>query len=392
MKHDYEARMKDLMRKLRESALDAYLVTSQDSIYYLTGATYKPIERPFFIVVYPDGAPDLVVPALEREHMKKAKGFHEVQSYFDYPSVPGENWYDKLRELIGGIPKLGVEPSVPAEITSKLSANNVITCGLVNELRLIKTKNEIESIRYAARYADKGMEKLVKSLYKGVSVIELFSLSRGLQMDIIKSGDYDPLASEFMTVGWPAPLSAQPHSVPGLGDRLGSGPLSLMCTLRINGYAAECERTVFIETVSERDRELFEFMKKAREIAFSMIRPGTPCADIDIATRDYFASQGLSDYILHRTGHGFGLGNHEAPWLSAGSREVLEENMVISIEPGLYIPEKGGFRHSDTVLVTEDGYECLTRFPTDLEELIMPSSGFFKALKGKIIRSAAGIS
>jgi Xaa-Pro aminopeptidase len=299
--------------------------------------------------------------------------------------------HDKLRELVGGIPKLGVEPSVSAEITSKLYANNVITCGLVHELRLIKTPDEIDSIRYAAQYADKGMERLVKSLYDGVSVIELFSLSRGLQMEVIKTGDYDPLDSEFLTVGWPAPLSAQPHSVPGLGDRLGKGPLSMMCTLRINGYSAECERTVFMGTVSERDRELFEHMKKARDIAFSMVRPGTPCADIDTATRDYFASQGLSDYILHRTGHGFGLSNHEAPWLSAGSKEILEKNMVISIEPALYLPEKGGFRHSDTVLVTEDGYECLTHYPTALEALTVPPSSLLKSLKGRVIRSAAGV-
>lgn len=391
MKHDYEARKNNLKRKIRETRLDAYLVTSQDSIYYLTGATYKPIERPFFIIMYPEGEPDLVVPELERAHMRKAKGFGEVLSYFDYPSVPGENWYDRLSDLIGGITMLGVEPSIPAEITSKLTAHNVITCGLVNELRLIKSKDEIESIRYAARYADKGMELLVQNLYDGVSVVELFSLSRSLQMEIIKTGDYDPLDSDFLTAGWPAPLSAQPHSVPGLGDRLGRGPLAMMCTLRINGYAAECERTVFMGSVTYEDRALFEHMKQAREIAFSMVRPGVPCADIDMATRDYFASQGLSKFILHRTGHGFGLGNHEAPWLSAGSKEILERNMVVSIEPALYIPDTGGFRHSDTVLVTETGYECLTQYPTSIEELTLPASNFMKSLKGRIIRNAAGV-
>lgn len=391
MQHDYEARKNSLKKKIRELALDAYLVSSQDSIYYLTGASYKPIERPFFIIVYPEGEPDLVVPALERAHMRKAIGFGSVQSYFDYPSVPGENWYDKLSDLIGGISKLGIEPSIPAEITSKLTANNVITCGLVNELRLIKTEDEIECIRYASRYADKGMKRLVNNLYDGVSVIELFSLSRSLQLEIIKTGDYDPLDSEFLTVAWPAPLSAQPHSVPGLGDRLGKGPLSMMCTLRINGYSAECERTVFMGTAVSSDREMFEHMKKAREIAFAMVKPGTPCADIDIATRDYFESQGLSKYILHRTGHGFGLGNHEAPWLSAGSKEILEKNMVISVEPALYIPGTGGYRHSDTVLVTENGYECLTQYPTAIEELTLPTSNLIKSLKGKIVRNAAGL-
>jgi len=132
-------------------------------------------------------------------------------------------------------------------------------------------------------------------------------------------------------------------------------------------------------------------MKKAREIAFSMVRPGVPCAYIDMATRDYFESEGLTKYILHRTGHGFGLGNHEAPWLSAGSKEILEKNMVVSIEPALYLPRTGGFRHSDTVLVTKDSYECLTHYPTSLEELTLPKSHFGKSIKGGIVRHAAGI-
>ena len=392
MVHNYLTRMADLQRKIREEGLDAFLVTDQNSIYYLTGATYKPLERPFFIVVYPDTEPDLVVPELERAHMRKAKGFREVQAYFDYPSVAGECWHDKVNALIGGVSRLGVEPSVPVEITSKLWARMVIPYGFVNEIRLIKTEDEIECIRTAAKYADLGMEKLVGALYRGVSVVELFSLSRSLQLQLIKTGEFDPLASEFVTVGWPAPKSAQPHSIPDLGDRLESGPLALMCMLRVNGYAAECERTAFIGPPSGDEKALYHHMKKAREIAFSMVRPGASCSEIDEATRAYFKSEGLGGYILHRTGHGFGLGNHEAPWLSAGSKDILARNMVISIEPAIYLPEAGGYRHSDTVLVTENGYECLTTHPTTLEALTLRPSRPFKAMKGSLIRKAAGLN
>lgn len=391
MANNYKTRLDALQQKIREERLDAFLVTAQDSIYYLTGATYKPIERPFFIVIYPESAPDLVVPALERRHMRKAGSFREVVSYFDYPAAPGENWYDKVNTLTGGVSKLGVEPSVSAEITSKLWAREIVTYGFVGELRLIKTEDEIESIRYAAGYADKGMQLLIKNMYNGVSVVELFSLSRSLQMDIIKTGKYDPLDSEFLTVGWPAPKSAQPHSVPDIGDRLSKGPLAMMCLSRVSGYAAECERTVFLGLPSAGNEDLFHHMEKAREIAFSMVRPGVPCADIDQATREYFTGEGLSNYILHRTGHGFGLGNHEAPWLSVGSKDVLQKNMVISIEPALYLPDTGGFRHSDTVLVTDDGYELLTRYPTALEELTLKEKRPMKSLKGRFIRSAVGL-
>ena len=390
MKNNHAMRISLLKQKVKENSLDAFIVTAQDSIYYLTGASYKPLERPFFIIIKGD-KPDLVVPELEREHMQKADAFGKVQSYFDYPSINGENWFDKLNDMLKGAKRIGVEPSISLEITNELSNFEIVPCNLVGQLRLVKTDEEIAQIRYAANYADIGMQKLFSNLYPGVSVVELFSLSRSIQTELIKKGDFDPLVSEFLTVGWPAPKSAQPHSVPDLADRLNNGPLSLMSFLRINGYAAECERTAFIATPTDEEKELFLHMTKAREIAFSMVRPGASCSDIDSATKEYFDSKGLSKYILHRTGHGIGMGNHEAPWVSAGSNDVLQENMVISIEPGLYPTQIGGFRHSDTVLVTAYGYECLTKYSTSIDELIVKSSNTTKALKGKIIRSALGL-
>jgi Xaa-Pro dipeptidase len=166
----------------------------------------------------------------------------------------------------------------------------------------------------------------------------------------------------------------------------------MMCVLRVNGYAAECERTVFLREPTAREKELFEHMKNARDIAFAMLKPGVSCSDIDAATRDYFASQGLAQYILHRTGHGFGLSGHEAPWLSRGSKDILKENMFVSIEPALYLPEIGGFRHSDTVRITENGYECLTTYPTSLGELTLPTSKPLKSIQGSIVRHALGLA
>ena len=127
---------------------------------------------------------------------------------------------------------------------------------------------------------------------------------------------------------------------------------------------------------------------KARDLAFSMVRPGVSCSEIDQATQELFVASGYGAQILHRTGHGIGLGNHEQPWISRGSGDVLAQNMVISIEPGLYFDDIGGFRHSDTVLVTKDGYELLTRYPSDLEHLIVRKQNRIAAMKGALIRKA----
>ena len=97
------------------------------------------------------------------------------------------------------------------------------------------------------------------------------------------------------------------------------------------------------------------------------------------------------DCRLRRTGHGVGLRNHEAPWVAEGSADVLAENMVISVEPGVYLKGQAGFRHSDTVLVTRDGHECLTRYPSDIESLTIRRWRLMTWLKGRMIRRALGL-
>ena len=176
-----------------------------------------------------------------------------------------------------------------------------------------------------------------------------------------------------------------------IGDRLKGGTHIALSLLRVNGYAAECERTYFLAPPPPEVRKTFLAMQEARRRAFALVRPGVGCAEVDAAANEFLRIEGYGDYLLHRTGHGFGLGNHEGPWVAAGSEDVLQENMLISIEPGIYLPGVGGVRHSDTVLVTFDGYERLTRYPTDIEALTIRSSKPFARLRGAMVRRAVGI-
>ena len=383
-----EARLQKLQNYVRQSGLDAMLITSQDAIYYLSGASYTPVERPFFIIVKPEGSPELVVPRLEYEHMLKVEGFGNIQYYFEYPSIPGQNWYDYISKSVGEDKIIGIEPSLPSAYRELLKARETRIIDFIDRMRLVKDESEIEAIRLAAKWTDEGMRMIHKGLYRGESVLEPIMTAKKIQTGVIKTTDYNYMTCSFLTAGWPAPKSSQPHSLPDLNMRMGDGPIVLMSYNRVNGYAAECERTVFLGEPSERDKKLYEIVMKAREIAYSMVRPGTRCGDIDLATQEFFKSQGYGDAILHRTGHGIGLGNHEAPWLSAGGDHVLEENMVISIEPALYFNDIGGFRHSDTVLVTKDGYERITKYPADLESLIVRDKRVIKKIKGMVIQKA----
>lgn len=386
-----QKRVERLQKYIGEQGLDAMLITSKDAVFYLSGASYDPVERPFIIILRPEGVPSLVVPRLEYEHMMKVEGFGEIHWYFEYPSIDGQNWYDYVNKDIGKGAVIGIEPSMPSVYRECLKAKKTVIVDYIDTMRLVKDESEINAIRLACKWTDYGMKMLHEGLYRGESVIEATMHARNIQTGVVKTTDFNYMTSSFLTAAWPAPKSAQPHSLPDLGSRMGDGPIVLMSFNRVNGYASENERTVFLGEPSDRDRRLFDQMMKAREIALSMVKPGTRCADIDLATQDYFKSLGYEDAIRHRTGHGIGLGNHEAPFLSAGGDHVLEENMVISIEPALYFDDIGGFRHSDTVLVTKTGYEIMTHYPVDLDSLTVKEDRRFKKAKGAIIRKFINI-
>ena len=386
-----QKRVERLQKYIGEQGLDAMLITSKDAVFYLSGASYDPVERPFIIILRPEGVPSLVVPRLEYEHMMKVEGFGEIHWYFEYPSIDGQNWYDYVNKDISKGAVIGIEPSMPSVYRECLKAKKTVIVDYIDTMRLVKDASEINAIRLACKWTDYGMKMLHEGLYRGESVIEATMHARNIQTGVVKTTDFNYMTSSFLTAAWPAPKSAQPHSLPDLGSRMGDGPIVLMSFNRVNGYASENERTVFLGEPSDRDRRLFDQMMKAREIALSMVKPGTRCADIDLATQDYFKSLGYEDAIRHRTGHGIGLGNHEAPFLSAGGDHVLEENMVISIEPALYFDDIGGFRHSDTVLVTKTGYEIMTHYPVDLDSLTVKENRRFKKAKGAIIRKFINI-
>jgi Xaa-Pro aminopeptidase len=287
---------------------------------------------------------------------------------------------------------LGVEPGLSAEKLDKLSGCYPRVVPVIDQLRQIKSAAEIELIRQTAAYADMGMKKIMKASYKGATVLEIFSQARAVQTRVLKEIDYDPMESSFLMASWPAPFSAQPHGIPRVDDRMGSGPLVALSYLRVNGYAAEVERTYFHTKPSPEERSVYQHMIKARELAVSMVRPGIACGEIDEAVYQFLCARGYKSYLLHRTGHGIGLGNHEGPYIARGSADVLEENMVISIEPGIYIPEIGGFRHSDTLLVTAGGYEFLTHHPSDINTLTHTAVKPLRRLMGQVISRSLGLN
>jgi Xaa-Pro dipeptidase len=246
-------------------------------------------------------------------------------------------------------------------------------------------------IRRAARYADSGVEQLLAASYTGATVAEGFAETRKVTSQIIRDVDhFDPLTTKVTMATWAAPRSAMPHSIPDLSDRLGAGPHVGLVLTRVNGSAAECERTYFTTPPTSDVRRALGAMVEARRIALSMVRPGVACGELDARVNEFLREEGYGtdDQRLHRTGHGIGLGNHEGPWVSEGSDASLAENVVISVEPGVYLNGVGGVRHSDTVLVTAAGHEMLTAITTDVGALTIGGWKPTARLRGHAVRSA----
>ncbi|MHA2396180.1 MAG: M24 family metallopeptidase, partial [Candidatus Thorarchaeota archaeon] len=150
------------------------------------------------------------------------------------------------------------------------------------------------------------------------------------------------------------------------GDTLVTGASS-----DVYGIQSELERTMFMGDPTKRQKELFDAMLAAQDAALEAAGPGVYCSDVDQAARQAFKEHGVIHLVRHHTGHALGMEGHERPFLDKGSEDVLEPGMIFSCEPGIYEKGLGGFRHSDTFVVAEDGIEILTKYPRDLEHLII---------------------
>ncbi len=267
---------------------------------------------------------------------------------------------------------IGVEPSLLHAQARAIKDGHVAVHAFVEHLRLVKSLLEVSLLHRSAGFAVKATQTLLNASGYGRSIAEGFLAKRGVMQEVIASLPvWEVMTTDITMATWAAPRSADPHSIPAMTDMIGDGPHVALVLSRINGYATECERTFFASAPSAHDRAPFGLMMEARAIGLSLVRPGVRGAEIDAAVNDYLKGRGYGGHLLHRTGHGFGLGGHEGPWIAEDSDDVLAANMVISIEPGIYLPGYSGYRHSDTILVTADGYEVLTPVASDLDALTM---------------------
>jgi Xaa-Pro dipeptidase len=371
---ELEQRLTKVRNLMAREELEYCVTGHTDNVYYLTNFAYVPFERPFFLVIPADGVPALILPELEMSHAESRVVLPvDYTTYYEFPAPEGQTYVDALKDVLPMDARVGVESSLSlahqAVMPGRLKVVDVI-----DEARLVKTDYEVGRIAYASEVADAGLAKCLELCRPGVLEMTLYgeSVRHMMGQVILEVPNANLLVSKFLCAVWPGKFSAQPHSVPGLFDPLEEGgPNVVIVTAQADGYSAEVERTFFLGRVPEASRRAFDVCMEARALGYERIKPGAVAAEVDEAVLNLLKKRGYGQAILHRTGHGFGITGHEPPWIALGSGDVLEKNMVVSIEPGIYLPEIGGFRHSDTVLITDRGCQSLTKAPDRIEALIL---------------------
>jgi len=383
---EFLERQKNFITKYTKKSIDAAIIFSPIDIFYLTGFHFSATERPICLIVDADQETHMFVPLLEEDHALDNAFVDHVVTYPEYPGErhPMEHLKDILKDLklankvIGldargyGSP-MGYEgPAVEEVFAAK---DYVLIPKLVEKMRMVKSDAEVALIEESCRWANLAHQLLQKYTYAGANEIDVVNKVRrdaGWAMIHTLGDRYIPHGQSAFAYyrGQIGKNSAYPHinkpnSIFKRGDTLVTA-----AGADVFGYGSELERIMFVDEVSPEQEKYFNIATEALELAIDTIKPGIPVSVIDETIRDFFKQENVLKYSLHHVGHALGISHHEAPFFDVGDSTIIEPNMIFTVEPGLYIKGFGGFRHSDTIVVTETGARKLTYYPTDLESLI----------------------
>jgi Xaa-Pro dipeptidase len=387
---EHRSRCAALLERVAADDLSGVVLFDPYYVLYYAGFAFVPTERPMALVLSADGVRALVVPRLEVEHAESKAIFDRVEHYREYPGEPrAEEAISSTLDALGLRGKIGADQDgypwilgYRGPTLSELSGAEVVRIAdRIEEQMTIKSAAEVALIRESVRWGNLAHTLLQRYTQPGVTETEV-SMQATNEATFAMLDAIGPVyrAQSFLERGASAGYrgqigrnSAIPHALAGNivfqeGDVLVTG-----AGAAVWGYLSELERTMVIGEPSPDQERMFGHMKALQEVAFDAIRPGAPCSDVDNAVRGYFAQHDLFAHWRHHTGHAIGLRYHEGPFLDSGDATEIRPGMVFTVEPGLYAPELGGFRHSDTVLVTDDGIEILTYYPRDLESLVIPA-------------------
>ncbi|MDF2798755.1 MAG: aminopeptidase family protein [Devosia sp.] len=378
----YASLHRDIRARMAQTGVDVLLLDSNDDVIYTTGFSHYTTERPVVFALTQENA-YLLVPELERHYASEQRAAAELVVYFEFPGR--DRPFAVLGRALGDIKGVvahspGISLARVPQIGAAFPNAQVRSSGIVGEMRLVKRPEELALQREAARISDSMVSAGVALIGEALRTdsqmpteIEIESYIIRHALDTMYREHEDIMLVQGIAGGlvYAGQRSAFPHGMPS-GHRPQRGEsiiLSLGC--RVGGRAAESERTFILGEPSAEQERFYNTAREAQAIGTAGLVAGATCASADDRALGFIRDAGVGQYCLHRVGHGMGVMFHEPPWVEGGDDTVLVPGMVCSSEPALYVPGLGGFRLSDTVLVTDAGPESLTEFPRQLDEIII---------------------
>ncbi len=344
----YSERIKKLQKVLRSEGLDGIFVENSFDLFYLTGLHLS--------------LGHLIV------QERKARLFVDGR-YFEIASkkspVPVENLsVENKLNFLNGVKTLAFDGNtisyngfVLLRKMARKGKNKLLSHPeILQALRLIKDESEIRKMRKSAQFAYGAYQKIRRKLKPGVSEIEL---AKELEIYCLKNGAEKMSFEPIIAFG---KNTALPHHHPGKTKLKENDIVLFDLGVVLDGYCSDMTRVDFVGKVDSKLAHIHDVNRAAQKVALAKCKPGVRLKELDIAARRVMASAGLEEYFVHGLGHGVGLEVHEYPRINKDGvdRNVkLEAGMAITIEPGLYLPGKGGVRYEDTVVITEKGYTNL---------------------------------
>jgi Xaa-Pro aminopeptidase len=357
---DVAGRIGRLRAEFADAGIDALLVTFLPNVRYLTGFTGSAA----MVLVTPDAALFTTDGRYRTQSAEQLDGAG-VDATIEI-GVTAADQRDVFARALDPGARVGLEAhavswSLQRALADAFDGHELVaTDGLVEQLRLVKEAGEVARIHAACAIADDALGALLPSLHEGRTERD-FALD--LEVEMRRRGasgnSFDPIVAS-------GPNAAKPHARPS-SRVIERGELVVIdfgCI--VDGYCSDMTRTVSVGDPGPDARRIWDVVRESQWAGRDAVRAGVDCATVDAACREVIAAAGWADAFVHSTGHGVGLEIHEAPRVAASARDTLATGLVVTVEPGVYLPGVGGARIEDTVVVTPDGSDPLTAFPKEL--------------------------
>ena len=348
-------RLRRLRRAMRSSNLDAFLATDPQDVSYLSGFT----GHDSFLLVTRRSAVLITDSRYTEQAQRQCPRLTVVQRKGPMAPAVAE------RAKRASIGRIGFEPAALSLAAYKHLAKSLgrgvlaPSPGILRRLRICKDTSEISALRRAINVAERAFLDLLTQLNAGMTEREAAA-----RLDFLMKlrGASQPAFTTIIACG---ANSSMPHAQPGNARIKPNQPILIDFGANVAGYSSDLTRVVFLDSIPQSLRTVYDTVRDAAQAGIRAVKPGVPAKKVDQAARAVIEKAGFGDYFGHGLGHGIGRDVHEAPLISPSSKDVLEEGMVFTIEPGIYLPKRGGIRIENDVLVTKNGYRVLSALPDD---------------------------